>query len=76
MLLGAPTLRLRGDYLALVTLGFGEVDHASRIKNLDEITAGTQGLSPIPPPGRPTPTSACDWADRTTGRSTTCTLGS
>ena len=49
VLLGAPTLRLRGDYLALVTLGFGEVMRFA-IRNLDEITAGTRGLSPIPPP--------------------------
>ncbi len=49
LLLGAPTLRLRGDYLALVTLGFGEVVKAA-LKNAEEITAGTRGLSPIPPP--------------------------
>ena len=50
LLLGAPTLRLRGDYLALVTLGFGEVTRYA-LKNLDEITGGTQGISPVPPPG-------------------------
>lgn len=49
LLLGAPTLRLRGDYLALVTLGFGEVVK-SALKNMSAITAGTQGLNPIPPP--------------------------
>jgi branched-chain amino acid transport system permease protein len=49
MLLGAPTLRLRGDYLALVTLGFGEVVRFA-IRNLEEITAGTKGLNPVPPP--------------------------
>lgn len=49
LLLGAPTLRLRGDYLALVTLGFGLVTQFT-LKNLDAITAGTRGLSPIPPP--------------------------
>ncbi len=49
LLLGAPTLRLRGDYLALVTLGFGEVMRFA-LKNLDAITAGTRGLSPLPPP--------------------------
>ena len=36
-LLGAPTLRLRGDYLAIVTLGFGEIVQDS-IKNLELIT--------------------------------------
>jgi branched-chain amino acid transport system permease protein len=56
LLLGAPTLRLRGDYLALVTLGFGEVVKAF-LKNSEEITAGTRGLSPVPPP-----TEALDWA--------------
>lgn len=49
LLLGAPTLRLRGDYLALVTLGFGEVTRYT-LKNLDAITAGTRGISPVPPP--------------------------
>ena len=50
LLLGAPTLRLRGDYLALVTLGFGEVTRYA-LRNLDEITGGTRGISPVPPPG-------------------------
>jgi branched-chain amino acid transport system permease protein len=52
ILLGAPTLRLRGDYLALVTLGFGEVVRFG-IRNLEEITAGTRGLNPVPPPTLP-----------------------
>jgi branched-chain amino acid transport system permease protein len=59
VLLGVPTLRLRGDYLALVTLGFGEVMRFA-IRNLDEITAGTRGLSPIPPP--PDFNGRLDWA--------------
>ena len=49
VLLGTPTLRLRGDYLALVTLGFGEVVRFS-LRNLEEITAGSRALNPIPPP--------------------------
>lgn len=49
LLLGAPTLRLRGDYLALVTLGFGEVVRFS-LRNLEEITGGTRGLNPLPAP--------------------------
>lgn len=49
LILGAPTLRLRGDYLALVTLGFGEVVRFS-LRNLEEITNGTKALSPIPGP--------------------------
>ncbi|VTS05039.1 branched-chain amino acid ABC transporter permease [Tuwongella immobilis] len=49
MMISAPTLRLRGDYLALVTLGFGEVVRFS-LRNLEEITDGTKGLNPIPAP--------------------------
>lgn len=52
LILGAPTLRLRGDYLAIVTLGFGEVVKVT-LRNLDEITGGTKGLNPIPPPAMP-----------------------
>ncbi len=49
LVLGLPTLRLRGDYLAIVTLGFGEIVQ-DVLKNLDAITKGTQGLNPVPPP--------------------------
>ncbi len=52
LLLGAPTMRLRGDYLALVTLGFGEVVRFS-LRNWEEITGGTRGLNPVPPPTLP-----------------------
>src|SRR5262245_3102066 len=52
VLLGAPTLRLRGDYLAIVTLGFGEVTRFT-LRNLEEITAGTRGLNPVPSPELP-----------------------
>jgi branched-chain amino acid transport system permease protein len=52
LILGAPTLRLRGDYLAIVTLGFGEVVKVT-LRNLEEITKGTKGLNPIPPPQLP-----------------------
>lgn len=52
LLLGAPTLRLRGDYVAIVTLGFGEVTRFT-LRNLEEITAGTRGLNPVPPPELP-----------------------
>jgi len=44
----APTLRLRGDYLALVTLGFGLIT-IYVIRNLDSITDGTKGLTPVSP---------------------------
>jgi branched-chain amino acid transport system permease protein len=49
MLLGAPTLKLRGDYLAIVTLGFGEIVRVF-MNNLDRpinITNGPKGLSQI-----------------------------
>jgi branched-chain amino acid transport system permease protein len=48
-LLGAPTLRLRGDYLAIVTLGFGEIVQDG-LKNLPAITKGTEGINPLPQP--------------------------
>jgi len=46
ILLAAPTLRLRGDYLAIVTLGFGEVIKFA-IKNLENITNGSRAFNPI-----------------------------
>jgi len=46
VLLGAPTLRLRGDYLALVTLGFGEMVKDTLV-NLDDITQGTKGINTV-----------------------------
>jgi branched-chain amino acid transport system permease protein len=49
VVLAAPTLRLRGDYLAIVTLGFGEVVKFS-IKNLENITNGSRALNPLPDP--------------------------
>jgi|ERR1051325_1315480 branched-chain amino acid transport system permease protein len=49
LFLGLPTLRLRGDYLAIVTLGFGEIVQDA-LKNLEPITKGTQGINPLPPP--------------------------
>jgi branched-chain amino acid transport system permease protein len=51
VLLGAPTLRLRGDYLAIVTLGFGEIIRIF-LNNLNapvNITNGPQGLNMIDP---------------------------
>src|SRR5438128_4401584 len=46
-LVGKPSLRLRGDYLAIVTLGFGEIIRVS-IENT-RLFGGAIGLSPIPP---------------------------
>jgi branched-chain amino acid transport system permease protein len=51
-LLGLPVLRLRGDYLAIVTLGFAEVVRAL-VNNLDKpinITNGPRGIAPIQKP--------------------------
>jgi ABC-type branched-subunit amino acid transport system permease subunit len=48
VLLGAPTLRLRGDYLAIVTLGFGEIIRIMAI-NMDGVTNSTRGPSPQVP---------------------------
>jgi branched-chain amino acid transport system permease protein len=55
IIIGLPTLRLRGDYLAIVTLGFGEiipqfVRNADSIKGFD-LTHGTFGITPIDSPG-------------------------
>src|SRR5438094_1346314 len=52
LLIGAPTLRLRGDYLAIVTLGFGEITYLLLV-NLDrpiDITGGPSGLISIDSP--------------------------
>ncbi len=48
-LLGLPVLRMRGDYLAIVTLGFGEIIRIV-MNNLDPITNGPRGLLRIDPP--------------------------
>jgi branched-chain amino acid transport system permease protein len=53
--IGLPTLRLRGDYLAIVTLGFGEII-PQFVRNGDnvfgfDLTHGTFGISPIDSPG-------------------------
>lgn len=49
ILLGAPTLRLRGDYLAIVTLGFGEIVPAIFL-NADTYTRGTNGIGGVAQP--------------------------
>jgi branched-chain amino acid transport system permease protein len=53
ILIGAPTLRLGGDYLAIVTLGFGEITYLLLL-NLDRpvnVTNGPSGIIDIDPPG-------------------------
>src|SRR5438477_6440918 len=49
VLFGFPTLRLRGDYLAIVTLGFGEIVPIF-ILNMDWLTNGTNGISGVDKP--------------------------
>lgn len=48
VLLGAPTLRVRGDYLAIVTLGFGEIIRLTAVNS--DWLGGARGISKIPPP--------------------------
>jgi branched-chain amino acid transport system permease protein len=57
VIIGAPTLRLRGDYLAIVTLGFGEIIPRF-FQNGDDLggfnlTNGTIGIKAVDPPGIP-----------------------
>jgi len=52
LLLGAPTLRLRGDYLAIVTLGFGEIVPVV-FNNSDQYTNGTNGITALYQPSLP-----------------------
>lgn len=49
ILLGFPVLRLRGDYLAIVTLGFGEIIRIV-LENWDSFTFGPSGISGVPRP--------------------------
>lgn len=47
VIIGIPALRLKGDYLAIITLGFGEIIRVCII-NLPDLTGGTPGLMGIP----------------------------
>lgn len=47
IIIGVPALRLKGDYLTIITLGFGEIIRVI-INNLDHITYGARGLLNIP----------------------------
>jgi branched-chain amino acid transport system permease protein len=59
ILLALPTMRLRGDYVAIVTLGFGEIIQ-DVLKNLDAVTKGTQGINPVAVPALPSVTFAVE----------------
>ncbi|MBW1749470.1 MAG: branched-chain amino acid ABC transporter permease [Deltaproteobacteria bacterium] len=50
IILGFPVLRLRGDYLAIVTLGFGEIIRLI-LENWNDFSRGPSGISNIPRPG-------------------------
>ncbi|MDD5759484.1 MAG: branched-chain amino acid ABC transporter permease [Desulfobulbaceae bacterium] len=50
VLLGFPVLRLRGDYLAIVTLGFGEIIRLI-LENWNDFSFGPSGIAGIPRPG-------------------------
>jgi branched-chain amino acid transport system permease protein len=52
LLLGAPVLRMRGDYLAIVTLGFGEIIRI--LSKSDDLTGFTAGPKGVPAVGGPT----------------------
>ena len=57
-ILGAPTLRLRGDYLAIVTLAFGEIVHRVFEFSSDlglDVSNGRQGITPVDKPWAPIP---------------------
>jgi len=49
ILIGMPTIRTRGDYLAIVTLGFGEIVRLL-VRNWDSLTNGPKGIMGIAPP--------------------------
>jgi branched-chain amino acid transport system permease protein len=55
LLLGLPVMRLRGDYLAIVTLGFGEIVRvvANNLGSPINLTGGSQGITPIQRPTLP-----------------------
>lgn len=52
VILGAPTLRLRGDYLAIVTMGFGEIIRILS-RNVSSVTNGSAGIIGVPSPPEP-----------------------
>ncbi|GHO82851.1 branched-chain amino acid ABC transporter permease [Dictyobacter formicarum] len=66
ILLGAPTLRLRGDYLAIVTLGFGEIIPIV-FTQMDKYTNGTDGIAGVYSPATPCIGSFCiNWSNSPT----------
>jgi branched-chain amino acid transport system permease protein len=48
-IVGSPTLRVRGDYLAIVTLAFGEIFYRTAQNNIGTLTGGASAIPGIPP---------------------------
>ncbi len=48
-IVGSPTLRVRGDYLAIVTLAFGEIFVRTAQNNIGGLTGGSNAIPGIPP---------------------------
>ncbi len=48
-IVGSPTLRVRGDYLAIVTLAFGEIFYRTALNDIGELTGGSNAIPGIPP---------------------------
>ncbi len=62
VMLGIPVLRLRGDYLAIVTLGFGEIiNRIAKSTAFKPLLGGAQGISPIPSPTIDLTSVNSDW---------------
>ncbi|MEV4350190.1 branched-chain amino acid ABC transporter permease [Actinoplanes sp. NPDC049596] len=59
VILGWPTLRLRGDYLAIVTLGFGEIIRVFALNS--DITNGNRGITGVPVPSEGSWPEWMDW---------------
>ena len=66
LILGWPTLRLRGDYLAIVTLGFAEIIRI--VATSTETLRGDRGFTGIPHPPGTSPTASRSSAWRTRRR--------
>jgi branched-chain amino acid transport system permease protein len=47
-IVGSPTLRVRGDYLAIVTLAFGEIFYRTALNDIGELTGGSNAIPGIP----------------------------
>ena len=65
IVIGLPTLRLRGDYLAIVTLGFGEIlpqiaRNGDNLFGYNVLTNGPNGITPLDSPGFGNGLSDCD----------------